>query len=247
MEKYRLLPSEECLTMTQLMALDTETSVCSYRTCLLQTVKKSALFSGIKRKWIKKNHWRLKRGRLTIAIKIKDLKVHCFLQRYLDFQGGRYLLSDFLGANMITLPIRPGCAGIILLLLWQSALLFQGVTVNRRFLWIGFAWSKYYPIPKNWIVQPVRCAIPGMLHKYISLILPCWREETTLMERFLIGMCLCFNCASWHLDYETAKINWSFWWCQKLGLLNITLNWFLSRICLIFTTSVSLLKDAVVK
>lgn len=128
--------------------------------------------------------------------KTKHLKVHCFLQRCLDFQGERYLPSDFLGANMITLPIRPGCAGIILLLLWQSALLFQGVTVNRRFLRLGFAWSKYYPILKNWIVQPVRCAIPGMLHKCVSLILPCWREET-LMERFLTGMCLCFNCGIW--------------------------------------------------
>lgn len=89
--------------------------------------------------------------------KMKDLKVHCFLQRCLVFQGERYLPSDFLGANMITLPIRPGCAGIILLLLWQSALLFQGVTVNRRFLWIGFVWSKYYLILKNWIVQPEMC------------------------------------------------------------------------------------------
>lgn len=133
MEKYRLLPSEECLKMTQLMALDMETSICSYRTCLLQTGKKSALFSEIKRKWTKKKSQTAEAWTLYALNKMKDLKVHCFLQRCLDFQGERYLPADFLGANMITLPIRPGCAGIILLLLWQSALLFQGVTVNRRF------------------------------------------------------------------------------------------------------------------
>lgn len=157
MEKYRLLPSEGCLKMTQLMALDMETSVCSYGTCLLQTVKKSAFFSGIKRKWTKKKSVTAEAWTLYDFNKMKDLKVHCFLQRCLVFQGERYLPCDFRGANLITLPIRPGCAGIILLLLWQSALLFQGVTVNRRFLWIGFAWSKYYPILKNWIVQPEMC------------------------------------------------------------------------------------------
>lgn len=177
--------------------------------------KKSALFSLIQRKWTKKSVT-AEAWTLHDFNKMKDLKVHCFLQRCLDFQGERYLPSDFLGANMITLPIRPGCAGIILLLPWQSALLFQGVTVNCRFLRLGFAWSKYYPLLKNWIVQPVRCAIPGMLHKYISPILPCWREETTLTER-LFSRNVYFNCAIWIM--RLLKLTGLFDDVENLGYL----------------------------